>query len=236
MRILLLLIVIALASCKSDTNNNTSIESTKTEKTITKSNTKNIASENKSLGTKESLANSKPSLGSETRSSESKGAKTITNYNSNGIPDACDLLTEKTIAKYLKIPAKSINLSDGSSSKNNLQRACFFKWDGSDIKNAGVMVQVQQNPVADDVPDYLTYMVESLKTQGENDMNGGSTKFKNWEGFGDDGAYSTTVGKYVWRIGNEWAFMVAFNTNLKPKQQKRAAEAFAKEVMERMSL
>jgi len=247
MRILILLIIIAFASCKTDSTGikNKESQATETKKMDNESPRKIETNNNQnSLGklqtqpssrSNQELGTSNSNLKTEAKKNLGSSSKTITNFNRNGIPDACDLLTEETIAKYLNIPAKSINLADGSSPKNALQRACFFKWDGSEIKNAGVMVQVQQNPVADDVPDYLTYMVSSLKTQGENDMNGGTTKFKNWEGFGDEGAYSTSVGKYVWRVGNDWAFMVAFNTTLKPKQEKKAAEAFAKEVMARMS-
>ena len=204
MRIILLLIVTLLISCKSESSDST---------TSAGKNSKTEATGNKSA----------------------TDGKIKTNFNKNGIPDACDLLTQETIAKYVGVPAASIMLADGSSSKNDLQRACFFKWDGSEIKNAGVMVQVQQNPVAGDVPDYLTYMVQSLKTDGENTMEGTNTKFLDWQEFGDDGAYSTEVGKYVWRVGNDWAFMIAFNTTMKPRDQQKAANAFAKEVMARMT-
>ncbi len=221
MRILLLLIVTAFLSCKSDSTTATrsANEDSKTE-----------AAPNKSV---QEFAKSKPTVSSaETRSTK---GKVETNFDKNGIPDACDLLTQETIAKYIGIPAESIMLSDGTSPSSTLQRACFFKWDGSEIKNAGVMVQVQQNPVADDVPDYLTYMVQSLKSDGENNMTGEVIKFKDWPEFGDDGAYSTEAGKYVWRVGNDWAFMIAFNTTMKARDQQKAAKAYAKEVMERMT-
>lgn len=160
----------------------------------------------------------------------------VTNFNNEGIPDACDLLTGKTISKYLKISEAAISLADGSSKKSDLQRACFFKWDDPNMRNAGVMVQVQKNPVADDVPEYFTYMVQSLKSQGETDMAGLNMKYSDWPGHGDDAAYSTKAGKYVWRIGSDWAFMVAFNATIDDSQQKAAAEAFAKEIMSKMSL
>ena len=159
-----------------------------------------------------------------------------TNYNSAGIPDACDLLSKETIAKYVNQPAESIFLNDGSSPQNPMARACFFKWDGSAIPNAGVMVQLQKNQVADEVPEYLTLLVQSKKNQGEIDpATGSKVLYKDWPGHGEDGAYSTDVGKYMWRVGDDWVFMVAFNTVLPPKSQKVAADAFAKEVMSRMS-
>ncbi len=231
MRILLfLLLACAVFSCKPD-GSSSGVKTTPSERasqlkktTITKEEGMKSANEaSSSLVQKES----------EPRTTRKGNVET--NFNKNGIPDACDLLKEATIAKYLGIPAESINLADGSSSKSQLQRACFFKWDGTALKNAGVMVQIQQNPVADDVPEYFTYMVQSLKKDGENSLNGGNTKFYDWPGFGDDGAYSTEAGKYVWRVGNDWAFMVAFNTELKGKDQERAAKAFAQEVMDRMT-
>ena len=98
------------------------------------------------------------------------------------------------------------------------------------------MVQLQRNPVQEDVPEYFTYLIASRKTQGEVDPATKQTfKYSDWPGFGDDGAYSTDAGKYIWRVGNDWSFMVAFNTVLPPKAQKVAAHAFAQEVMSRMT-
>lgn len=231
MRIILLLIVTVFFSCKTDVTSTEAVSTPLTQKS------ENQKSENKEKALKSMKGAqstlSKGEVDSKPRTTQ-KG-KVETNFNKNGIPDACDLLTEETIAKYMGIPAASINLADGSSSKSQLQRACFFKWDGTALKNAGVMVQIQQNPVADDVPEYFTYMVQSLKKDGENVLNGGNTKFYDWPGFGDDGAYSSEAGKYVWRVGNDWAFMVAFNSELKGKDQERAAKVFAKEVMDRMT-
>lgn len=220
MRILLLLTITVLFSCKSD-----STTSAKSDKTASEETKQNPAVQE--------YLNSQPKVTSAKSGSTVGGIET--NFNKNGIPDACDLLSQETISKYIGIPSASIMLADGSSPKNKLQRACFFKWDGSEIKNAGVMVQVQQNPVADEVPEYLTYMVQSLKTDGENNMSGTTVKFQDWPDFGDDGAYSTEVGKYVWRVGNDWAFMIAFNTTLSARDQQKAAKAFAKEVMDKMT-
>lgn len=187
------------------------------------------------LSEKERVSNTN-STGQKPRPERKTADGQATNFNKEGIPDACDLLTSKTISKYLKISEAAINLADGSSKKSDLQRACFFKWDDPNMRNAGVMVQVQKNPVADDVPEYFTYMVQSLKTQGETDMAGLNMKYSDWPGHGDDAAYSTEAGKYVWRLGSDWAFMIAFNTTIDASQQKAAAEAFAKEIMSKMTL
>ena len=231
MRILLLFIITVFFSCKTDTASNGTASTTSTKTAENKTSVSKSEGVRSQKGDQPTLSNTKGEVKPRTQ----QRGKVETNFNKNGIPDACDLLTQETIAKYMGIPAASIMLADGSSSKNNLQRACFFKWDGTALKNAGVMVQIQQNPVAEDVPEYFTYMVQSLKKDGENALNGVNTKFYDWPDFGDDGAFSSEVGKYVWRIGNDWAFMVAFNSDLKGKDQERAAKAFAKEVMDRMT-
>lgn len=218
-------------SCDSDKK--TSIPATGSE--TPKVEQPNVAAGNKSeTGTKNGsstlrTANDKP------KTANSSNIKT--NYNTEGIPDACDLLSAETIAKFVGQPAETIFPADGSSPQNPKARACFFKWDGSALANAGVMVQLQKNPVQEDVPEYFTYLIASKKTEGEvNPASGEAMKYEDWPDFGDDGAYSTEAGKYVWRIGNDWAFMVAFNTVLPPKSQKKAAVAFAKEVMSNMPL
>ncbi|MDF1696816.1 MAG: hypothetical protein P1U56_13325 [Saprospiraceae bacterium] len=223
MRLLILMVVVFLASCKPDAPVTTQSEDNTPSQTVPAKNSRNEGGEQSG------------NSGSMTKADGKKPSSGITNYNKEGIPDACDLLSTKTIARYVNQPAEEIFLADGSSPQNPLARACFFKWDGSAIANAGVMVQLQRNPVQVDVPEYFTYLISSKKTDGEkNPASPEVFKYKDWPGFGDDGAYSTEAGKYVWRISNDWAFMVAFNTVLEPKAQKIAAEAFAQEVMSNM--
>jgi len=233
MRFILFIMVLGIMACKSDSTGS----STGTSETQTKpvegtraQKEGNIASSQKTTSAAGNLStvNEKGKTNSATRSAQ-------TNYNVEGVPDACDLLSKETIARYVGQPAESIFLADGSSAQNPKARACFFKWDGSALANAGVMVQLQKNPVEEEVPEYFTYLISSKKTEGEkNPASGEVMKYKDWPGFGDDAAYSTEAGKYVWRIGNDWAFMVAFNTVLPPKKQKAAAEVFAREVISRM--
>jgi len=225
MRYFLLLTIIMIFSCKPDTatqsgdNTATEMQEPTTSNNNPKPNTSN------------------PGGTVRTKDGKSKTVQTPkTTFNQEGIPDACDLLTKETIAKYVNQPAESIFQADGSSKQNPKARACFFKWDGSALPNAGVMVQLQRNPVQDDVPEYFTYLISSRKTEGEVDpATNHVVKYNDWPGFGDDGAYSTEAGKYIWRVGNDWSFMIAFNTVLPPKAQKVAAHALAQEVMSRMT-
>ena len=205
MRFFLLIIIVGLLSCKPDTAS--------------------VASESDTKPQKDELS----------KAIQKPKNDIKTNYNKEGVPDACDLLSKETIARYVRQPVESIIPADGSSSQSPKARACFFKWDGSALANAGVMIQLQKNPVIEDVPEYFTYLISSKKTEGEkNPATGTTMKYSDWPGFGDDGAYSTEAGKYVWRVGNDWVFMIAFNTVLEPKAQEVAARAFAQEAMANM--
>lgn len=231
------MIVLFVMSCKPETKTNgaeTATEATETrDQNRNNSNAIPVPNNAQKVGDPSRKGSPKTMMDKDGNSPKSKE----TNFNKEGIPDACDLLSTKTISRYVRQPAESIFMADGSSPQNQKARACFFKWDGSALANAGVMVQLQRNPVEEDVPEYFTYLISSKKTDGEKDPASDTViKYKDWPGFGDDGAYSTVAGKYVWRVNNDWAFMIAFNTVLEAKAQKAAAEAFAKEVMSNMAM
>lgn len=149
------------------------------------------------------------------------------------VPDACTLVSTSTIAALVGTDAGAIEIKDGSNANSKHSRSCFFKWDDPGMANAGVMVQVMTNPVVDDVPNYLTLFIDSKKTQGEQAFNSKDTYlYKDFKGFGDDGAASFDMHKYLWRTGDDFAYMVAFNTTLNERQELAAAKKIATEVMQ----
>jgi hypothetical protein len=148
------------------------------------------------------------------------------------VPDACTLLDSKFIANVFGIDPSVINVKDGSSSQNKKARSCFFKWD-TDLPNSGILVQALKNPVEDEFPEWVTYFVRTKKEDGEKSFSepGVVYRYKDWKAAGDEGAASTEAGKYVWRVGDEMAFMIAFNLTIDPAKQEQAATALAQEVM-----
>lgn len=148
------------------------------------------------------------------------------------LPDACDLVSAANVAKIMNVTAGDIEVKDGSGKSSNHSRACFFKWVG-DRPNAGILIQVQKNPVGDEFPTWATSFVESKRTMGESDFTGGGEKviYKKYDGQGDDGAYSYEMGKYFWRTGNDYVYMVAFNEDMSASAQLKAAKQFGDIVM-----
>jgi len=152
------------------------------------------------------------------------------------LPDACSLVSAADVAKIMKVDAGDIEVKDGSGKSSAHSRACFFKWIG-ERPNAGILVQVQKNPVGDEFPGWATSFVESKRSMGESDFtgNGENIKYKQLDGLGDDASYSYEMGKYLWRTGNDYVYMVAFNEEMTAAQQLTAAKEFASIIMKNVN-
>lgn len=163
-----------------------------------------------------------------TKEDKTKPAYTPSNL---PLPDACSLVSRNEVATILGVPAEDLEIKDGSGSSNHA-RACFFKWIGN-RPNAGILIQVQKNPVGDEFPTWATSFVESKRTMGESDFSGGDENFKydKLEGLGDDGSYSYDLGKYFWRVGDDYVYMVAFNEDMSASKQLSAAKKLGAVVM-----
>jgi hypothetical protein len=148
------------------------------------------------------------------------------------LQDACSLISPKYIARVLGVDQGSINVKEGSKTGRTIARSCFFKWE-SEIPNGGILVQIQKNPVPDDFPEYVQYFISTKKREGENSFSEGGYvyEFTDWGTVGDEGAYSSEAGKYYWRLGNEYIFMLAFNLALEESEQLAAANKLAPEIM-----
>ncbi len=151
------------------------------------------------------------------------------------LPNACQLVTRDEIGRLMNIDGGDIEVKDGSAGSDH-SKACFFKWVGQ-RPNAGILIQVQKNPVGDEFPGWATSFVESKRTMGESDFTGGSEnfKYKDLEGLGDDGAYSYEMGKYFWRTGNDYVYMLAFNEDMSASKQLSVAKQFGKIIMDNVS-
>ena len=150
------------------------------------------------------------------------------------LPDACSLLSEDLVVDIIGGQKGAVEIKDGSHSQNLFSRACFFKWEDPGVKNAGIMVQVMLNPVEHDEPEYLSIYIASKKTSGETSMGGEKVLYKDFPGFGDDGAYSYTFHKYMWRQGNDFSYMIAFNTVMTEAEELAAAKRIATAIMKKV--
>lgn len=144
---------------------------------------------------------------------------------------ACNLLTEEFIGEAIGIDYRYISTKSASGGAE-FQRSCFFRWDQDDTPNAGVLVQVQVNPIKDDFPDWADHYIPSKKSSGDNAPDGSATyTYKDFDGVGEEGAYNHSLGRYYWRTKDDRICMVAFNIPTTEQQQLIWAKKIGKEVM-----
>ena len=137
------------------------------------------------------------------------------------LPSACSLIDEKTIGRTIGVSPEKITLKDGSSRKAEHSQSCFFRWEHKGIPNSGVLIQIQDNPIPDEFPDWASAYVAAKINQGEQMPDGsGSYRYKRMDGLGDSGGYSAELDRYVWRVGKDYVFMVAFNLSGESETQK----------------
>lgn len=144
---------------------------------------------------------------------------------------ACNLLTEEFIGEVIGIDYRYISTKSASGGAE-FQRSCFFRWDQDETPNAGVLVQVQVNPIKDEFPDWADHYIPSKKSSGDNAPDGSATyTYKDFDGVGEEGAYNHSLARYYWRTNDDRICMVAFNIPATEQQQLIWAKKIGKEVM-----
>lgn len=155
----------------------------------------------------------------------------------NALPNACDLVSADFVSKTLgMVAARDIYVKDGSGKKAVSARSCFFKWDDGGNPNAGVLVQIQKNPLPDEFPDWASYFIRAKRDQGDKMPDGSGTyRYKDFPGMGVAGAYNYDLARYTWRTDTGNVFMVAFNLQSSEAEQLIWAEKIGKEAMRNFS-
>lgn len=149
----------------------------------------------------------------ENKNTQEKRAEQKAIVAKGGLPDACTLISKEQIATIINEDPSIVRLKNGTSPQSSNTQACFYRWDFNGMPNSGILVQVQTNPIPDDLPTWASSFVDSKKSVGETDYSGsGETiKYKTMTNLGNAGAYSFEMGKYFWRLNDDYVFMIAYN-------------------------
>jgi len=148
------------------------------------------------------------------------------------LPSTCTLISPDNLAKIVDIDPQLISIKDGSGRTNPHSQSCFFRWDHRGVPNSGIMIQVQDNPIPDEFPEWAKYYIQAKINKGEQMPDGSAAyRYKPMDGLGDAGAYSFELNRYIWRIGSEYIFMVAFNLRSTEEMELKWAKAIGNEVM-----
>ncbi len=148
------------------------------------------------------------------------------------LPSACSLIDPNKLAQILKVNADAITLKDGSGPRSPHAQSCFFRWTHKGLPNSGVLIQVQDNPLPDEFPEWAAYYVAAKINQGEQMPDGsGSYKYTKQDGLGKAAAFSNELSRYIWRTEKDYVYLVAFNLPGSPEKKIKWAEEIGAEVM-----
>jgi len=151
------------------------------------------------------------------------------------LPNACTLISEKALGDIIGVDHMAISLKDGSGPPSSRSRACFFRWDHKGIPNSGVMIQVQDNPLPDEFPDWAAYFIQAKLQDGDKGTDASmSFKYKPLDDLGVKGAYNYELHRYNWRTEQGQVFMVAFNLPSSEDQEVDWVKKIGKEVMKNL--
>lgn len=145
------------------------------------------------------------------------------------LPDACSMITDVKIKEIFNLKEVTININTASNPENQGSKSCFFKWDDLDTPNAGILIQLQTNPIYGEYNEYISQFVKSKLTDGETMLGDDKPMiYKKFEAGTLEGAYSFQQAKFYWNIGNNYLVMLAMNiSTLSEDKMLKAAEKIA---------
>jgi hypothetical protein len=132
---------------------------------------------------------------------------------SDVLPFACDIFTADEILSILGMEQDMEVLDGNRGSSNTNSTSCFYRWNDDDYGMSGVLIQVNRNPLPDEIPDYVTKYMNNKRWEGENSYDDPNTIFKysDMEGFDFPVIYNRETYRYYFGIKNTFLCSVAFN-------------------------
>ncbi len=161
----------------------------------------------------------------------SSGKKKI-DISSRGLPNPCQLITPEWINKNTSLKITDPRIKQGNSGAGNDSWSCFFQWEQDGDPNTGFLINVMINPVPEEVVDYPETYMQAKRVDGETMM--GSDKpfpYKRLDGLGIEALGCKDLGKYYWRIDNEYLFMLAYNIEMSDSAQRAATVKIGNEII-----
>lgn len=149
-----------------------------------------------------------------------------TNSTAATLPDVCDMLSESQVKKFLSPNADQIDIINGNRSGLSTSSAsCFFKWSDRVYDASGVMIQMQSNPLPEDLPTFVSTYMYNKKYEGENsaDVQGVKFKYEDFPGLEVPAIYNAQLNRYYFGYGEKYLCSVAFNY---PIQREKLDAAF----------
>jgi hypothetical protein len=153
---------------------------------------------------------------------------------STGLPMACGLVGKAMVSKEMGVSETEISVTNGSRNPNGSKnsRSCFWRW-----ADGGMLIQVSQNPLPDEIPNWTEKYIDAKKVQGERNIIEGKTvkyAFEDFKGPGTKNVYNTEIGRYYSVYQDKYVVNLIFNHNIEARKQLRIAKSLLEEVFKNL--
>lgn len=143
------------------------------------------------------------------------------------LPPPCTLVDDIELGSILEIDYNLISRNSGNrANKNEHTSSCFYRWSDPKAGAGMILIQMQRNPLPEEIDNWPKLIIDNKKSQGERTMDNQNVQvvYKDWKAVGDGGAYSDELGKYYFRYQDIFLFTIAFNEIPEKKHKKYAKE------------
>jgi len=127
------------------------------------------------------------------------------------LENPCNFMDEAFVSSVVDIPAQDVSIKSGGDGSTVPAKSCFFKWQGGEVANAGLMVQVLGNPIPDEFPNWAFFFIDNKKARGEMTMEEPDVphKFTTID-IAEQACYNHKLGKCYFRKGDK-VYLIAVN-------------------------
>lgn len=148
------------------------------------------------------------------------------------IPSACEMITQEKLQAIMNTAGISVRIKEANDPANPKSKSCFFQWEDPNTPNAGILIQIQTNPVFEDYPQYISNFVAAKLSEGETVLGQDKAiKYKKFAVGETVGAFSHEQSRFYWSLGNDYLFMLALNlTSLNESKMLSIGEKIVTEI------
>jgi len=148
------------------------------------------------------------------------------------LPRACSMISTEKVQEILNTPSTVTTKESVDPTGENIQQACFFRWEDPNTSNAAILIQIMINQVYEEYPTYIAGYVENKLKEGESMMGQDEPiGYKPFKVGNKTGAYSFQQGRFYWSGGGNYLFMLAFNVStLSEAKMMSAAQTIIGEI------
>lgn len=152
----------------------------------------------------------------------------------SSLPVVCELVKDKLVADEFDVREADIMVTNGKRREtgSNNSSSCFWRWSGG-----GIVIQVTQNPLPGEIPNWTEKYITAKKSQGERSIENGQTvkhNFSEFDGPGSDNLYNHNLGRYYSVYQDKYVVSVIFNNNMAERKQKNIAKKIMNSVFKNL--